>query len=86
MMETKRVIVDALREAGILVAEEELRQAHLDLSGYFQDSLQFISFVFALEQALGIDLPGELLNYRAVSDLGQFAKAVDQLRESAGCC
>lgn len=79
-MEVKQAVVNALEEAGIMLSEAEINSENLDLSDYFQDSLQFISFVFALEQNLNIELPGHLMNYSALSNVGEFMASLEKIK------
>lgn len=73
-MDLRNYIFEAINEVGIILDENEKADAHLNLSNYIQDSLQFMSFIFSLEEKLGREVPNEILNYKAIADMENFIR------------
>ena len=73
--EIKNKVYDVLASVGVFI-EEEIVEADHDLSDYFDDSLQFITFIVGLEQAFDIELPDDMIVLEAVSSLNNLCKKI----------
>ena len=73
--EIKNKVYDVLASVGVFIAEEVVEADH-DLSDYFDDSLQFITFIVGLEQAFDIELPDDMIVLEAVSSLNNLCKKI----------
>lgn len=78
--EIKKLIYDILDENGIYIASEEIEK-DIDLREYLVDSLQFIYFVIALEDKLGVQLPDEVLVYDHLSSINGFANMILDMQQ-----
>ena len=67
----REAILNILDEMGILIDDKE-KETDFDLSEYFVDSVQFMTFLVEVEDYLGTDLPDDYLlfeNYRSFNAL-----------------
>lgn len=67
----REAILNILDEMGILIDDKE-KESDFDLSEYFVDSVQFMTFLVEVEAYLGTDLPDDYLlfeNYQSFNAL-----------------
>ena len=67
----RNIILNILNEIGISIDDEDI-SSDFDLSEYFIDSIQFITFIVELENELGFALPDDFLlfdKYRSFNAL-----------------
>ena len=76
----KKLIFDILDENGIYIDPEEMEK-DIDLREYLVDSLQFIYFVVALEEKMGIELPDEVLAYDYLSSINGFTNMILDMQQ-----
>ena len=69
-MKIKEQLIACLKNMGI---EIDANEKDVDLRGYFEDSLVFISAIVEFENFLGIEIPDELLLYDKFSSLNSFS-------------
>lgn len=74
--EIEKIIYDVLQETGILIDRSE---EDIDLRDFFQDSVQYISFVVNLEQRLGIEIPDDMLLLDSMASFHNFCTRVCSL-------
>ncbi len=56
----RKKILYALEKIGIAIDDNE-KNSDFDLSEFFLDSIQFISFIVEMEEVIGIQLPDDFL-------------------------
>lgn len=69
---------EILEENGILITEAETGDQ--DLSDYFEDSIQFMSTILALEEAFGILFPPEDIRMDLFSSLNDLCEKIASLQ------
>ncbi len=79
--QVKKMIFDILDENGIYIDSEEMKK-DIDLREYLVDSLQYIYFVVALEEKMGIELPDEVLVYDYLSSINGFANMILDIQQN----
>ena len=72
-MDIRTKLLECLDELGILIDSEE---QDINLQEYIIDSLQFISFILAIEQKLNIEMPDEMLLYEKIESFNGYCEAV----------
>lgn len=77
-MEIKEQLIACLNNMGI---EIDANEKDVDLRGYFEDSLMFISAIVEFENFLGIEIPDELLLYDKFSSLNSFSIELQEVIE-----
>lgn len=80
MNQIKKTIFDIMEENGVYIDPDE-REKDIDLREYLVDSLQFIFFVVALEEKMGIELPDEVLAYDNLSSVNGFANLILDMQQ-----
>ncbi len=73
LSEVKSAIYDVLLESGIMIDSID---EDFDLRDCIQDSIQFISFIVALEQKLEIEIHDELLQFDAIASFNNFSSNI----------
>lgn len=73
LSEVKSAIYDVLLELGIMI---DSINEDFDLRDSIQDSIQFISFIVALEQKLEIEIHDELLQFDAIASFNNFSSNI----------
>lgn len=71
--EIKKLIYDVLIDMGIYIEKNE---QDVDLTEYILNSLDYISFFIEIEDALGIELPDELLLIDNIKSMDAFSQKV----------
>lgn len=79
LSEVKLAIYDVLLESGIMI---DSIGEDFDLRDSIQDSIQFISFIVALEQRLGIEIHDELLQFDAIASFNNFSNNIYEILNS----
>ena len=51
----------------------------IDLTEYIEDSIQFVQFIVALEENLGIEIPDELLNIELLTSWNGLSSLLEDL-------
>lgn len=77
MNETKKRIITSLSSVFIFIDENEVD--NIDLSLYIEDSIQFISFIVALEDEFNIEIPDELLIFEKFRYLDDICTIINEL-------
>lgn len=72
-MNYKDVIISVLDEMGIFIDVTE----EVCLNDYIADSIQFIQFIVALEEALGFEFPDEYLNYESMESMEKLLAIIE---------
>ena len=72
----KSVIFDVLQEQGIMIDPTD---EDFDLREFIQDSLQFITFIVALEQQMEIEIYDELLQFDAITSFNNFSSNIYEI-------
>ena len=75
-MNTKRIIISILQEAGNVIDDIDLNE-DVDLQVYLNDSIQFISFIISVEEKFDIEFPDEMLLIDNIKSLDNFAGIID---------
>lgn len=76
-LKTKIEILSTLEELGIIVEEDTSND--FSLYEYLSDSLMFISFIVALEDKLGIEIPDDYLSFEYLESINGFANLLDSI-------
>ncbi len=72
----KSAVFHVLLETGVVV---DWTGEDFDLREAIQSSIQFVSFIVNLEQALGIEIHDELLNLDQIASFNGFCNSIFQL-------
>ena len=72
-MDIIKGIIEILYEEGLAI---EYNDKDLDLRDYIADSIQFISFIVAVENKFNIEVPDECLKYDSISSVYSFAEMI----------
>ena len=78
-IQIENIIINCLREIGIVIDLDLLLNDDVNLIEYQLDSLTFISFLVDVEERLNITIPDEYLDYNIMQSLKGFANLVSQL-------
>ena len=76
--EIKNRVYNVLADVGVFI-EDGIAEEDIDLKDYFEDSLQFITFIVGLEQAFDIELPDDMVVLEAVSSLNNLCKKITDI-------
>ena len=71
----RAIMLSCLNDIGIFLEEEE----DFDLREYIVESLQFVSYILCLEEALGIEIPDELLIYDKMTSFNGYCNAIESV-------
>lgn len=77
----REILLNALEEIGISVDDNE-RNADFDLSEFFIDSIQFISFIVEVEKRIGFELPDEFLFIEQYRSFNALCNALTDISEN----
>lgn len=72
----KKKLHEVMDEVGIWMEDDE---TELKMSEIISDSFQYISFIVAVEQAFGVELPEEMLIIDELKSFNNFAECISQL-------
>jgi len=75
----KEIILKVLTDIGIYIEYEDID--NVDIRNYITDSIEFVSFIIAIETELGIELPDQVLLYENISSLTGFISLLETFRE-----
>lgn len=74
----QEIVIEILKEIGITLYVEDFSQ-DFDLREYIVDSLQFVTFIVALEDRLNITVPDDLLIYDTISSSEALISLLERL-------
>ena len=77
-MEVKVKLIEILNENGIYISPNT-EESDIDLREYITDSMQFVSFIVAVEESLGIVFPNEMLLYDSIASLNGFSNTIESI-------
>jgi len=73
-IDIKVTLLNCLEELGIYIENTDM---DFDLREYIADSLQFITFIVSLEEALEIEIPDDLLLYDKMHSFNGYCKMIE---------
>ncbi len=76
------ILLNVFNDLGISIDSSEIN-SDFDVSAYFIDSIQFISFIVEVEKVLGIELPDEFLLLPNYSSFNALCCALMNISEKA---
>ena len=81
MDENKEKIISALEESGVLIdgSNEEA-----NINQYFDDSIQFMTFLVNLENIFEIEFPNELLVFENFDNINNICEMIQELKGNEG--
>ena len=77
----RELLLNVLDEIGIAIDENE-RNTDFDLSEFFIDSIQFISFIVEVEKRLGFELPDDFLLIEQYRSFNALCNALTDISEN----
>lgn len=77
----RELLLNVLDEIGIAIDDNE-RNIDFDLSEFFIDSIQFISFIVEVEKRLGFELPDDFLLIEQYRSFNALCNALTDINEN----
>lgn len=77
----KNTVLNILNEIGIAIDDEELK-SDFDLSEYFIDSIQFMTFIVELERNLTFELPDDFLILDKYRSFNALCSVLTEIKEN----
>ena len=77
MDENKEKIISALEESGVLI-DGSIEEANINQ--YFDDSIQFMTFLVNLENIFEIEFPNELLVFENFDNINNICEMIQELK------
>lgn len=81
MDENKEKIISALEESGVLI-DGSIEEANINQ--YFDDSIQFMTFLVNLENIFEIEFPNELLVFENFDNINNICEMIQELKGNEG--
>lgn len=79
MEDIKKRVIDCMQKVEIYLPEDTEDYGNINLNDYIPDSVAFISFIVAVEEEFGIELPDELLMQSALSTVDSFCTQLENV-------
>lgn len=77
----KQIILNVLNEMGFVVLENE--EDDFNLQDYIVDSLQFVEFIVGIEEAIGLTLTENFLDYNLLLSFQGFSEKLKEYMEKS---
>lgn len=77
----KDIVINILDEIGIAIDDDE-KNSDFDLSEYFIDSIQFITFIVEIEKELGFELSDDFLMLDKYCSFNALCGMLSEIKEN----
>ncbi len=71
-------IISILEEVGVFLPDDS---SHDEITDFFDDSLQFMTFIVKLEEKFGVEFPNEYLLFDNFASMNNIIAMINELKE-----